>query len=61
MHIRRTLEFPLFSPRQRVRVDPVLLVGASRVESGVFLVSARVRPFVRCYTSGHYSVGLTHL
>ena len=45
MHIRRTLEFPLFSPRQRVRVDPVLLVGASRVESGVFLVSARVRPF----------------
>ena len=45
MHIRRTLEFPLFSLRRRVRVDPVLLVGASRVESGVFLVSARVRSF----------------
>ena len=45
MHISRTLEFPLFILRQRVRVDPVLLVGASRVESGVFLVSARVRSF----------------
>ena len=44
MHTNRTLEFPLF-PKDRVRVDPVLLVGASRVESGVFLVSARVRPF----------------
>ena len=46
MHTNRTLEFPLFL-KDGVRVDPVLLVGASRVESGVFLVSARVRSSVR--------------
>lgn len=43
MHIQTgLLNFPSFL-QDGVRVDPVLLVGASRVESGVFLVSARVR------------------